>query len=126
MGGQLSRHDLSRAAAVITASLPAAKRRRLDSLSSSAEAVDVQVAEEAGTQSPAPDTLTVQHDAKKCQHEQQEQQQQQGVGEEQPRSAAPVHGNYHRYYGYRLGQAIKEDPRLKVHLALSSSMWLKD
>jgi 2-polyprenyl-3-methyl-5-hydroxy-6-metoxy-1,4-benzoquinol methylase len=23
-----------------------------------------------------------------------------------------VHGNYHRYYGYRLGKAFEEDPRL--------------
>lgn len=26
----------------------------------------------------------------------------------------PVHGNYHRYYGYRIGQAFEEDPRMKV------------
>ena len=26
----------------------------------------------------------------------------------------PVHGNYRRYYGYRIGQAFEEDPRLKV------------
>ena len=26
----------------------------------------------------------------------------------------PVHGNYHRYYGYRIGQAFEEDPRLRV------------
>ena len=25
-----------------------------------------------------------------------------------------VHGNYHRYYGYRLGKALDEDPRLDV------------
>ncbi|CAL8463038.1 g2572 [Coccomyxa elongata] len=26
----------------------------------------------------------------------------------------PVHGNYHRYYGYRIGQVFEEDPRLRV------------
>eukprot|EP01018_Ginkgo_biloba_P001473 Gb_07471 [translate_table: standard] len=25
-----------------------------------------------------------------------------------------IYGNYHRYYGYRIGQALDEDPRLKV------------
>lgn len=25
-----------------------------------------------------------------------------------------MYGNYHRYYGYRLGKAFEEDPRLVV------------
>lgn len=36
-----------------------------------------------------------------------------GPPAKRPRNAA-VHGNYHRYYGYRLGSAMEEDPRLKV------------
>ncbi|KAL6781054.1 hypothetical protein ACKKBG_A09600 [Auxenochlorella protothecoides x Auxenochlorella symbiontica] len=31
-----------------------------------------------------------------------------------PRSRLAPHGNYHRYYGYRLGQAFDRDPRLAV------------
>ena len=113
-GGQLSRHDLSRAAAVITAALPAAKRRRLDTGGSSEEAGTAPELEGADIQAAAPDTCAAPQDPESS-LSQQQQQQQQGAGKKPPRSAAAVHGNYHRYYGYRLGQAMQEDPRLKVH-----------
>lgn len=37
-----------------------------------------------------------------------------GTGGPVRRRRVFVYGNYHRYYGYRLGQAFSEDPRLQV------------
>ena len=37
----------------------------------------------------------------------------QAPAQERQRHAA-VHGNYRRYYGYRLGQSFEGDPRLQV------------
>lgn len=37
----------------------------------------------------------------------------QAPAQERRRHAA-VHGNYRRYYGYRLGQSFEGDPRLQV------------
>ena len=95
-GGQLSRVDLSKAAAVIAASLPAAPHRSPSSNSSAERA------EEGAAAS----------------HEQH-------LGGHKPRSpAVAVHGNYHRYYGYRLGQAIDRDPRLEARCHPSLSLVL--
>ena len=53
----------------------------------------------------------------------QQEQQAEGEGEDQQAGGAGgpvrrrrvyVYGNYHRYYGYRLGQAFGEDPRLAL------------
>lgn len=36
------------------------------------------------------------------------------VSAQQPGPKVYIHGNYHRYYGYRLGGAFDQDPRLSV------------
>ena len=36
------------------------------------------------------------------------------VSSQQPGPKVYIHGNYHRYYGYRLGGAFDQDPRLSV------------
>jgi hypothetical protein len=103
-GGQHSRVDLSRAAAVIAASLPAAQRPAL-SPSSNSSAEHAEPPAEEGAAAP---------------QEQHGREQQQQSGQNKPRSpAVAVHGNYHRYYGYRLGQAVDRDPRLDVRLPSS-------
>ena len=94
-GRQLSRTDLSRAAAVIAASLPTAKGPLTDhSMSISCEERAAAHAQASGSGA---------------------QQQEEGRQQHAKRSPAVAwHGNYHRYYGYRLGQAMDRDPRIEV------------
>ena len=95
-GRQLSRTDLSRAAAVIAASLPAAQQSANDpDFSPSLEERAASHAQASGSGAG--------------------QQQDEGGRQHAKRgSAVAVHGNYHRYYGYRLGQAVDRDPRIEV------------
>ena len=96
-GRQLSRTDLSRAATVIAASLPTAKRRpELEcSMGTSSEERAASHAQASGSGAQQEDESR-QHQAKRS-------------------AAVAVHGNYHRYYGYRLGQAMDRDPRIEVY-----------